>query len=253
MNSWVRAMLILTVAGAMAQAQDARQIVQESQNRTQSKSEKYEGTLEVQNQKKRISTKRWEFYRLGSFGHSKSLLRFTDPPEVKGVALLIYNHPDRSSDQWMWEPAIERDRRIALQDRSTRFFGTDFSFEDLEERDVDQFDYRLLGSAAIDGAPCWKIESRPKQTKSSQYTSVLLWIRKDNYVLAQLQGYNKNGLVRTINYRDIAKVEGIWTARTLEVYDAGKHSRTILKLQKLQFNVPLKESDFTLQALRRAL
>ena len=52
--------------------------------------------------------------------------------EVNGVALLIHNHTDRASDQWMWTPALQRDRRIALQDRSTRFFGTDFSFEDLE-------------------------------------------------------------------------------------------------------------------------
>ena len=90
------------------------------------------------------------------------MLRFTAPAEVKGVALLVVNHPDRASDQWMWTPAIERDRRIALQDRSTRFFGTDFSFEDLEERDVDQYDYALLGEDAVDGAACWKIESTPK-------------------------------------------------------------------------------------------
>jgi hypothetical protein len=71
---------------------------------------------------------------------------------VKGVALLIYNHPDRSSDQWMWRPQIGRDQRVALQDRSARFFGTDFSFEDLEERDVDQFEYKMLGDDTIDGA-----------------------------------------------------------------------------------------------------
>ena len=88
---------------------------------------------------------------------SKAVLRFTAPAEVKGVALLVVNHPDRASDQWMWTPAIERDRRIALQDRSTRFFGTDFSFEDLEERDVDQYEYRSLGDETIDGAACWKI------------------------------------------------------------------------------------------------
>ena len=91
---------------------------------------------------------------------------------MKGVALLIVNHPDRASDQWMWTPAIERDRRIALQDRSTRFFGTDFSFEDLEERDVGQFDYKLAGEDTVDGAACWKVESKPKkESKSSQYTS----------------------------------------------------------------------------------
>jgi hypothetical protein len=49
------------------------------------------------------------------------VLRFTAPAEVKGVALLVVNHPDRASDQWMWTPAINRERRIALQDRSQRF------------------------------------------------------------------------------------------------------------------------------------
>ena len=101
----------------------------------------YEGTLQVFDAKGKISDKRWTFDRLGSHGSSKSILRFTAPPEVKGVALLVVNHPDRASDQWMWTPAIQRDRRVALQDRSQRFFGTDFSFEDLEERDVDQYDY----------------------------------------------------------------------------------------------------------------
>ena len=94
--------------------------------------------------KGKITEKRWTYERLGSHGNSKAVLRFTAPAEVKGVALLVVNHPDRASDQWMWTPAIERDRRIALQDRSTRFFGTDFSFEDLEERDVNQYDYKLL-------------------------------------------------------------------------------------------------------------
>ena len=76
----------------------------------------------------KVSIKRWEYLRIGSYGTSKAILRFTAPAEVKGVALLIVNHTDRASDQWMWTPAIERDRRIAAQDRSTRFFGTGFSF-----------------------------------------------------------------------------------------------------------------------------
>jgi hypothetical protein len=232
--------------------QDPRQLVAESQLRNRSKSQRYEGTLEVVNAKNRVTTKQWEFVRLGAFGDSKATLRFTEPPEVKGVALLIHNHPDRASDQWMWRPQIGRDQRVALQDRSARFFGTDFSFEDLEERDVDQFDYKLAGSDTIDGAACWKLESRPKQTKSSQYTNSLIWIRKDNYVVAEVEAYHKNGLARRIQYRDIQNVQGHWTARRLEVLDAKTNSRTILKLEKLQYDVPLSEADFTLQALRRS-
>jgi hypothetical protein len=240
----------LTVA-VPAFAQDARQIVAESQNRSRSKSQRYEGTLEVIGSSNKVSLKRWVYDRVGSYGASKVVLRFTAPPEVKGVALLIVNHSDRASDQWMWTPAIERDRRIALQDRSTRFFGTDFSFEDLEERDVDQYEYKMVGDDNVDGASCWKIESKPKQAKSSQYTSSLLSIRKDNYVVAQIENYSKDKLVRRIHYSDIQKVDDIWTPRMVEVYDAGRGSRTILKLERLQYNLPMKDEDFTLEALRR--
>src|SRR5881296_2502750 len=147
---------------------DPRQIVEEAQRRTMTQSQRYEGTLQVVDTRNKITEKRWEYERIGSHGSSKAVLRFTAPAEVKGVALLVLNHPDRSSDQWMWTPAINRERRIALQDRSTRFFGTDFSFEDLEERDTNQFDYKMLGDEPIDGASCWKLQSTPRESKVSQ-------------------------------------------------------------------------------------
>ena len=231
--------------------QDARQVVEEAQRRTTAQSQRYEGTLEVIDARNKITRKRWQYDRIGSHGSSKAVLRFTAPAEVKGVALLVINHPDQSSDQWMWTPAINRERRIALQDRSTRFFGTDFSFEDLEERDTNQFDYRLLGEEAVDGAVCWKIESQPRQTKVSQYTHSLLWIRKDNYVLSRIENYKKDQLVRSASYSDIRNVQGIWTAHNIEMRDVKRNSRTVLKIERLQYNLPMKGDSFTVQAFRR--
>src|SRR2546425_1275141 len=183
--------------------QDPRQIVEEAQRRTTAQSQRYEGILQVIDAKNKITEKRWQYDRIGSHGSSKSVLRFTAPAEVKGVALLVLNHPDRSSDQWMWTPAINRERRIALQDRSTRFFGTDFSFEDLEERDTNQFDYKLLAEDSVDGGVCWKLQSTPKESKVSQYTHSYLWIRKDNYAFAEIENYSKNQLVRRAHYTGI--------------------------------------------------
>ncbi len=237
--------LLLVLASTKVFAEDPKHIIEEVQRRSRSNSQRYEGTLEVIGAENRVATKRWIFERIGSFGDSKSLLRFTAPPEVKGVSLLIINHPDRASDQWMYRPSIGRDQRIALQDRSTRFFGTDFSFEDLEERDVNQFDFKLIA----DEGPQWKIESRPR--KSSQYAYSYLWIKKDNYTITKVESYDKKGLVRVIDYRDFAQVKGIWTARTTEVLDVKRKSRTILKFDKLEYDLPLKPDDFTVEALRR--
>ena len=230
---------------------DARTIMEDSQRRSEARSYRYDGLLQTFDANDKVTEKRWTFVRLGSHGQSKAVVRFTAPAEVKGVALLIFNHPDRASDQWMWTPAIERDRRIAFQDRSTRFFGTDFSFEDLEERDVDQYDYSLLGSETIDGAGCWKIQSTPKRTRSSQYSHSIIWIRKDNYAAARLDNFVKDEVVRRLNYTSIENIQGIWTARQLEMAEMRRNSRTRLTLQEVKYNLPMKDDDFSLQAIRR--
>jgi outer membrane lipoprotein-sorting protein len=251
------AFLVLIVASrhaaveAGSAADNARQIVDEAQKRTTSTSERYEGVLQTFDGEKKTSDKRWTFERIGSHGDSKSVIRFTAPAEVKGVALLIANHSDRASDQWMWTPALERDRRIALQDRSTRFFGTDFSFEDLEERDVNQYDYTLVGEEAIGGALCWKIQTIAKQAKSSQYTKSIIWIRKDNYAYVRIDLYVQNQVVRKVEYSNISSIQGIWTARETRVADLRRGTLTRLALDHVEYNVPLKDERFTLQGIRQ--
>jgi hypothetical protein len=232
-------------------AQNPRQIVEEVQKRSHADSEHYEGQLQVIDSGGKVSAKRWIYDRIGSHGNSKAVIRFTNPPEVKGVALLIVNHPDRPSDQWMWTPAINRDRRVSVQDRSTRFFGTDFSFEDLEERDVDHYDYSSAGEETIDGDPCWKIQSKPRAAQRSQYATSILWVRKSNYTYAQIENYSGDKPIRRLKYQQMESVQGIWTAHVLDMEDVVRKSRTILKLDLLKYNVPLRDDQFTVEALRR--
>ena len=250
MNSLALAMIGVAVP-VLAAGQDARQIMTEVQKRATVASQRYEGSLQVIDGRGKTSDKKWVYERLGAHGTSKTVIRFTSPAEVKGVALLILNHPDRASDQWMWTPAINRERRVALQDRRTRFFGTDFTFEDLEERDIEHYDYVSRGDETLDGEACWKIESTPRPGRRSQYTKSTLWIRKANHTYARIDTFSGDELTRRIVYRDLQNVEGIWTARTIEVQDVPRNSRTVLKLEALDYNVPLREEQFTLEALRR--
>lgn len=247
MSKWILPVLF----AAMAWGQDARKLMQDVQDRQKADSQRYQGSLQVIDNRSKIAEKRWSYDRMGSAGNSKVVLRFTAPAEVKGVALLIVNHPERASDQWMWTPALQRDRRIAFQDRSTRFFGTDFSFEDLEERDVSQYDYKLLGEETLSGAKTSKLESRPKKTKSSQYTHAHVWVDQARMVILRIDSYKEDKLVRRILYSNHQNVQNIWTPLQIEVEDLGRKSRTILRTDKLQYNVPMKEDLFTLQALRR--
>ena len=80
-----------------------------------------------------------------------------------------------------------------------------------------------------------------------------MWIRKDNYALAQVESYIKTEVVRRLKYSDFAQVQGIWTGRRLEMHDLRQQEPDDSDARKLEYNVPLKEEDFTLQALRNPL
>ena len=109
---------------------------------------------------------------------------------------------------------------------------------------MNQFEFRLFGEGDIDGAACWRIESKPKESKASQYTSSRVWIRKDNYLPAQYENYAKDTLVRRMHEKDMESIQGVWTARTLEMNDVRRKSRTILKLENVRYNVPLQADEF---------
>ena len=76
---------VLLISACTLFGQDARSIVAESQKRTESKSQQYEGTLRVVDSKGKVTDKRWMYERLGSHGTAKAVLRFTEPAEVRGV------------------------------------------------------------------------------------------------------------------------------------------------------------------------
>jgi hypothetical protein len=58
-------------------------------------------------------------------------------------------------------------------------------------------------------------------------------------------------LTRRIRYSDLVNIEGIWTARSIEVHDFTRKSRTLLSLESVAYNIPLRDDQFTLEALRR--
>jgi outer membrane lipoprotein-sorting protein len=243
--------LALLVAGMLQPVHQPRAIMAEVQKRASAVSQEYEGALKVIDAGGKTLEKRWIYQRIGSSGQSKVVIRFTAPAEVKGVALLVVNYPDRLSDQWMWTPAINRERRIASQDRRTRFFGTDFSFEDLEERDVDQYQYSALGDETIQGEACWKIGAVPLAGKRSQYTNSIYWVRQSNYTFARIENFDGGRAVRRLTFSDLQEIQGIRTARVVDVEDFARQSHTVLTLESIKYNVPVTADRFTIAALRQ--
>src|SRR6476660_7274433 len=128
------------VLAVASRGPDARKIMEGVYKQDTSRDAKWRATLETIDRKGAVRRKNFSFSRLGSFGNSKTLVRFTDPAEVRGVGLLSINQRGTSERQWMYTPAIQRVRRIAPQERARRFIGSDFSNEDMAERVLEDFE-----------------------------------------------------------------------------------------------------------------
>jgi outer membrane lipoprotein-sorting protein len=202
------------------------------------------------NQKK---TKKFILMRLGSPGNSKTLVRFTDPSEIRGVALLSVNHSGDGERQWIYTPATKRVRSVATRERSEHFIGTDFTFEDVAERLVDDFTYRVLSEdEVVDGHHTFKIEAIPVDASRSQYKFIYYWVAQDVPVILFAEMYDQQGKkIRMLHARQLKKVSGIWGARHLEMSAADGQSHTVLTINDAVFNKGLTDALFTPEALEK--
>ncbi len=226
-----------------------RQILDESDRRTKSDSQFYEGVVRVEGKGKSAREKAWRSWRLGTGGNARAMVQFLEPAEVKGVSLLTLSKAAGEDDQWLYTPELSRDRRIAGSAKNERFLGTDFTYEDMQERDLDGAEYRFLPESKCGAAICWVIESVSKKEKKSQYKRSVIQIRQGDYAAQELRLEKPDGSIRTIIYSDYATVDGVLVAKTIRLTDPARDSITTLLLRTVKFHLPLKPGFFTRENL----
>ncbi|MBI1919612.1 MAG: outer membrane lipoprotein-sorting protein [Geobacter sp.] len=236
-------------------APDARALLKESESRHRTKTQQYAGELTVVNREGKIRRKGWKSFREGYAGDARNLIRFTDPPEVKGVGFLSLSRSGgQNPDQWLYLPSMKRERRIAAQDRDASFVGTDFNYEDMEEFDHEKYKVALQGEQTVEGYPCHTISAIPlEKGGKSIYEKKILYLRKDILYLIREDLYRKGDKEPTkrLILSDIQNIDGHWVARKMEMSDMRKGSRTTVLLKEIAFDKPQTANRFTLQNLNR--
>lgn len=249
-------LLLIPFAGTHPAPPEARAIMEMVYRQDTSRDTSWRAVMDVYDRKGTVRRKKFHYRKLGALGNSRTLLRFFDPAEVRGVGLLSLNQSSQSGTtdrQWMYTPAIQRVRRIAAQERRQRFLGTDFTNEDMAERILDDFSYRLIGEGeVIDGRETWKIEARPVAADRSQYAWLYLWVPRDIPYATLIEMYDRQGQrLRILKASQLEKIAGIWVARNMEMASPVENTRTVLFIEEIRFNTGLKEDLFSQQSLEK--
>lgn len=208
-------------------------------------------TLDVTDMDGHSVRKKFQLLRLGSFGNGKILLRFTDPQELRGVALLSVDQPGQPPQQWIYTPATERVRSVAPRERSERFAGSDFTYEDIADHSLDDFSYQPLPAEdTIENHMTYKVLATPAAPDRSQYKYIYYWVAQDVPCILHAEMYGQDGRkVREMHASGLRKVVGIWGARRTEMRSILERTKSVLTIDEIHLNTGLDEAAFTPEGL----
>lgn len=122
----------------------------------------------------------------------KSLTIFDHPKDVEGTALLTYAHKRGDDDIWLYLPALKRVKRIAGNNKSGPFMGSEFAFEDISSPEIEKYAYKHLRDDTHDGRSFHVVEAVPLD-RNSGYSRLEVWFDKQELRAEKIDFYNKRG------------------------------------------------------------
>lgn len=183
-------------------------------------------------------------------GLNRTLIRFTAPPEVVGTAFLFLENRDREDDQHTYMPALKVVRRIVGSQKDASFMGSDFSYADLESRDLEEARHRQLADEELAGAACHVIDAVPRRREA--YSKLRTWIRKSDGVFLKTKFFDRRGrLLKVLFVKQISKVGQMKVPTRIKLTNKRTGHSTLLEVPSIRPRGDLREEAFTVRALRR--
>ena len=182
---------------------------------------------------------------------SKSLVRFTKPADLAGVSFLQIQRKTGDDDRHLFLPELKRSKRIAGDLRPNSFMGTDFSYGDLDRRELREAKARLRGEETLGKYACHILEVVPTSATAT-YARVDMWVRKDNLVPLRTLMYNRAGvLLKTLTTHEVRRIGGRWFITKSLMQNHQQNRKTELIIEKIQPRTDIPDDEFTVRNLEK--
>jgi hypothetical protein len=173
-------------------------------------------------------------------GDQNYFVYFQRPPDVRRMTYLVRKHAaiDKDDDRWLYMPAIDRVNRIAAGDKRTSFVGSNFLYEDVSGRSLDEDTHELTQTTDT----MFIVKNVPKKPDSVEFSYYTVAIDRKNYVPMKMEFFDKEGkLYRTIESQKVETIQEFPTVTKSVVQDLKTGSKTEMEFSDVQYNIKLKD------------
>lgn len=188
----------------------------------------------------------------------KRLIRFLSPADVKGTGLLTFDYEKKDDDMWLYMPALRKTRRIVTSEKAKNFMGSEFSYADMTPPILDDFTYKILGEQEVEGTLCWEIEIVPVDddiADENGFSKRIVHIAKKDFVIRKAIYYDLDGeLHKELAVKEVKELDTKnHKYRPMQMIMVNKQNgrKSILMVEKIQFNPNVKDEYFTTRYLER--
>jgi len=186
-----------------------------------------------------------------SGGDQKYFIYFFQPADVKDMTFMVHKYPGRDADRWLFVPAISMVRRIAAKDKYSSFVGSDFSYEDISGRNLEEDAHAIVKEDKIGTKNVYVVKSTPK-AGDAEYSYKLSWIDKTNFLPLKEEYYDRKGeLYKVFTADEITDVKGFPTATKRTMKNLLSGHRTEVVFSKTDYNTGVEDSLFTERYLKQ--
>ena len=180
----------------------------------------------------------------------RTVIRFAAPAKIAGMAFLFVQQKGKPDEQWVYLPAYKKTRRISVKERTASFAGSDFTYADLERREVSDAAYKKLADDDIGKDKCTVIDATPSATISAAYAHVTTWLRKGDDVPLRTQFFASDGkLEKTLFSKKLKTIDGRVVVTLSRMERAASKRFTEVSVDAISWSVDAPDSMFTEGAL----
>ena len=189
-------------------------------------------------------------FKTWTLGRDFALSLITAPAKEAGQTFL-----KRGSEMWSWNPSINRLIKLPPSMMSQGWMGSDYTNDDIlkESSVVNDYVHEIVGEESIGGRLCYKIKMVAKENASIVWGKQIRWIDKEDLLVLKAELYDEDGyLVRTETGSDIKIMDGRTITSKIELIpEEEPENKTLIEIREIKFNMPVEESYFSQQNMKR--
>ncbi len=185
----------------------------------------------------------------------KKIMFFVKPADVKNTSFMSWSYDEegKDDDQWIYLPALKKNKRISSDSKSDYFMGSDFTYDDLGDRKPTDDTHKILREEEVNGEDCYVVESTPKD-EDYMYSKTVTWIIKDKWVGVKKDFYDEDGdLLKTLTLKKVEDINGLLIVTNSEMNNIQKEHKTVIKLANVKIDTGISKSKFTERMMTRGI